>query len=102
MSHHGYRQWRFVAASGPPDPADTSRTPDESRLAAGGGMMHEPLLTAAQVAAWLNVPVGTIYAWRYRGDGPPGIKVGRHVRFRREDVDAWLTEKRKADRTSHR
>lgn len=40
----------------------------------------------------LRVPVRTIYAWRYRGEGPRGIKVGRHVRYRREDVDAWIEQ----------
>jgi len=54
----------------------------------------ERLLTVEEVAEWLGVPVGTIYAWRYRGCGPVSYKVGRHVRFRREDVEAWLVDQR--------
>jgi predicted DNA-binding transcriptional regulator AlpA len=34
--------------------------------------------------------VKTVYAWRYRGEGPRGAVVGRYVRFRRSDVDAWI------------
>lgn len=36
------------------------------------------------------MPVGTLYGWRHRGEGPPGYRVGRHVRYRRSAVDAWL------------
>ena len=51
-------------------------------------------LSAREVAEWLGVPVGTIYAWRYRSTGPASYKVGRHVRFRRDDVESWLEEQR--------
>lgn len=50
----------------------------------------DELLTLAVLAAMLNVPRQTIYAWRSRGGGPPGIKLGKHVRFRRRDVERWL------------
>ncbi|WP_394276433.1 helix-turn-helix transcriptional regulator [Luteococcus sp.] len=50
----------------------------------------EPLLTIEDLARLLGVPVPTIYAWRYRGEGPRGYKVGRHVRFRLAEVNAWL------------
>ena len=52
--------------------------------------MSDPLLTISQVAAYLNVPVGTMYQWRHRGVGPIGLRVGRHVRYRMRDVDRWL------------
>ena len=48
------------------------------------------LMTAAEVASYLGVPVATIYQWSYKGYGPTRIKVGRHLRYRRSDVDAWL------------
>lgn len=47
------------------------------------------------LAEELGVPVRTIYAWRSRGLGPRGYKIGKHVRFRRADVEAWL--ERQAD-----
>jgi excisionase family DNA binding protein len=52
--------------------------------------MGDRLFSPAELAEHLNVPVGTVYQWRYRGMGPRGIKVGRHVRYRESDVEAWL------------
>jgi excisionase family DNA binding protein len=57
-------------------------------------MSTPALLTPEQVAQMLGIPVNTLYAWRYRGTGPVGLKVGRHVRYAPEDVDAWLAEQR--------
>ena len=50
----------------------------------------EKLLTLSQVADYLGVPLQSVYQWRTRGEGPRGIRVGRHVRVRRSDLDAWL------------
>jgi excisionase family DNA binding protein len=52
--------------------------------------LHDPLWTTADVAAFLSVPVQTIYDWRTRGYGPPGFRLGKHLRFRESDVFAWL------------
>ena len=75
--------------------ARTSNTASANRpgvlVACGQG---ERLLTVEEVAEWLGVPVGTIYAWRYRSTGPASYKVGRHVRFRRADVERWLEDQR--------
>lgn len=48
------------------------------------------LMTVDQLAALLQVPRSTLWNWRYRGEGPPAIKVGKHVRWIRSDVNAWL------------
>lgn len=48
------------------------------------------LLTIEEVAAYLRVPVGTLRMWRHLGTGPAVAKVGRHLRYRRQDLDAWL------------
>ena len=37
-------------------------------------------------------PVGTLYQWRVRGEGPPAFKIGRHVRFDPDRVRAWLAD----------
>lgn len=50
----------------------------------------ERLLTLPELAAELGVPRSTIFRWRRLGDGPVGIRLGRTLRFRRSDVDAWL------------
>ncbi len=52
------------------------------------------LLRPDELASLLGIPLATIYRWRSRGDGSPGIRVGRHVRYRLEDVDRWLDEQR--------
>lgn len=53
-------------------------------------MADERLMTLSEVAEMLGVPPSTLYAWRYRGDGPSGYRIGRHVRYRRAKVEAWL------------
>lgn len=51
------------------------------------------LLSVDDVASLLGVPVATLYAWRYRGTGPRGLRVGRHLRYRRSDLDAWIRQR---------
>lgn len=50
------------------------------------------------LAREIGVPVRTIYAWRSKSAGPRAATFGRHLRFRRVDVDAWI-ESRLDDRT---
>jgi excisionase family DNA binding protein len=50
------------------------------------------LLSPAEVATYLRIPIKTLYNWRSAGAGPPGIRVGRHVRYRQADVDLWLDQ----------
>ena len=52
------------------------------------------LMTIDEVAEYLQLPKSTIYQWRTRRDGPPGYKLGRHVRYRRSEVDAWVEQQR--------
>lgn len=47
-------------------------------------------LTTEQVAEYLQVPVSTLHQWRYLGKGPRAARVGKHLRYRRSDVDAWF------------
>lgn len=54
---------------------------------------NERLMSVKELADYLDVPVKTIYAWRYHGEGPRGFRVGRHVRFRWHDVQSWLADK---------
>ena len=48
------------------------------------------LLTTQQLADYLGVPVATLYSWRHAGEGPPGFRVGKHVRYRWSDVEEWV------------
>jgi predicted DNA-binding transcriptional regulator AlpA len=47
------------------------------------------LLTVAELSARIGVPQATIYAWRTAGKGPRGLRIGRYVRYRMQDVEAW-------------
>jgi hypothetical protein len=39
-----------------------------------------------------HLPERTLSQWRYLGKGPRYFKLGRHVRYRRADVENWLKE----------
>lgn len=54
--------------------------------------LPNPMLTTAEVSTYLQIPVATIHQWRHRGEGPRASRVGRHLRFRLSDVDAWLAQ----------
>lgn len=54
-------------------------------------LTDEPLWEIEQVAAYLGVPVQTLYAWRKRNYGPLAGRVGRHLRYNPADVRAWFT-----------
>lgn len=43
-----------------------------------------------ELAQWLQVSVQTVYDWNSKGTGPQAHKIGRHLRFRRADVERWL------------
>ncbi len=51
------------------------------------------LMTPREVAEFLAMPVGTLQTWRAKRTGPRGYRVGKHVRYRREDVEQWLAQR---------
>lgn len=48
------------------------------------------LVSAKDLASYLGVPVTTVYSWRYRQEGPPALRIGRHLRYRWRDIQTWL------------
>lgn len=56
----------------------------------------ERLWTIHDVSAFLAVPVGTIYQWRVRSEGPPAMRMGRHLRFDPEAVRRWAHDRERA------
>lgn len=48
------------------------------------------LWTVKDVSEYLVVPVGTLYQWRVRGEGPPGRRLGKHLRYEPAAVRAWF------------
>ena len=54
-------------------------------------LAKDRLWTPEDVSAYLGgVPVTTLYQWRYKGIGPKSRRVGRHLRYKPEDVRAWV------------
>jgi predicted DNA-binding transcriptional regulator AlpA len=53
----------------------------------------DPLIAPPALAAELGVPESTLAQWRYLGRGPRYLKIGRHVRYRRSDITAWIETK---------
>lgn len=60
--------------------------------------LKDGLWSPIDLAEYLGVPIATLYAWRYQGTGPAAYRVGRHVRYDKRDVDAWLVENRSETR----
>ncbi|MGH3499247.1 MAG: helix-turn-helix transcriptional regulator [Nocardioidaceae bacterium] len=60
-----------------------------------------PVLTLSQLAAQLGVTVQTLYDQRTQGRGPRGFRVGRELRFRVREVDAWLAQLEADDAERH-
>lgn len=46
-------------------------------------------LTPQQVADRLQIQVETLYHWKLRGQGPKWFKVGRLLRYRLADIEAY-------------
>ena len=53
-------------------------------------MAVEKLLRTGDVANRLGVPAKTLEMWRYRGTGPPFVKLGRLVRYVESDLEEWV------------
>lgn len=47
-------------------------------------------LTTEEAARLVGLSRKTLEAKRLTGEGPRFLKLGRSVRYRREDIDAWL------------
>lgn len=64
----------------------TTNTNPHHALAVG----IDPLLSITELSAYLRAPVSSIYAWRSKGEGPRGFRVGRRVLYRLSEVDRWV------------
>lgn len=57
--------------------------------------MENDLLDSAEISQIINVAEGTLAVWRSTGRYDlPYIKVGRLVRYRRADIEAWLDRRK--------
>ncbi|GAB3598487.1 hypothetical protein GCM10027408_14620 [Microbacterium tumbae] len=60
----------------------------------------EPLLDVGELAAYLGVPVSTVYDWRTRGLGPRAYRFGKHLKFAVSDVRIWVEQQRDGERSA--
>ena len=52
----------------------------------------DELMTLKEVATLVRVPEATLRYWRHLRTGPRGFRIGRSVRYWRNDVMHWLEE----------
>ncbi|MCI0626794.1 MAG: helix-turn-helix domain-containing protein [Acidobacteria bacterium] len=52
------------------------------------------LLTETEVSQKLDVTKPCLRRWRHEGRGLPFVRVGRLVRYRFEDIEAFIAENR--------
>ncbi len=52
----------------------------------------ERLWTIEEVAECLAMSVQTLYGWRCRRYGPPSYRIGNKVRYRPDEVRAWVDQ----------
>lgn len=65
-------------------------TQEMARAVAPPSTCDHHWVSVEDLAGELQIPKSTIYGWKNRGQGPAWIRVGKHLRARRSDVDAWL------------
>lgn len=56
-------------------------------------MTIERLLDIDDLAQILGISRHAVHQMRYVGEAPPAVKIGRALKWRREDVEAWLAER---------
>jgi predicted DNA-binding transcriptional regulator AlpA len=60
------------------------------------------LMTQKDLAAYVFKSTAWCERARWAGDGPRFIKLGRHVRYRAEDVLAWIEENARVSTTAEK
>lgn len=55
--------------------------------------LNEELLTPQQVASWLQIPLSAVYAMSHRGEIEKVKLSHRRLRFTREAVERFISEK---------
>ncbi|MFJ5778807.1 helix-turn-helix domain-containing protein [Streptomyces sp. NPDC093094] len=76
-------------SSAQPDPRATLRSGLPDRY-----------LTPDDVAEIFGVPLETVYQWRRKRTGPPGFRIGKHLRYDPADVRAYVSSRKSADQTA--
>ena len=52
--------------------------------------LPEDVLNEKEMAALLRISIKSLQGWRYKGNGPKFLKLGRCVRYRRGDLQDFV------------
>ena len=55
---------------------------------------NDDFLKVDELSRWLRIPKSTIYQFCLEGK-IPGIKIGRHWRFVRKEIEVWINNRPK-------
>jgi predicted DNA-binding transcriptional regulator AlpA len=47
-----------------------------------------------------GVPLETVYQWRRKRTGPPGFRIGKHLRYDPVDVRAYVMQRKSAGQSA--
>jgi predicted DNA-binding transcriptional regulator AlpA len=50
----------------------------------------DALLSETEVSQLFEISMRTLQAWRTKNSGPPFVRLGRVIRYRRKDLIRWL------------
>lgn len=74
----------------PADSGGTELTPRETKAVAIRDLPN--LASPNQVSEYTGIPTNTLAFWRFEGTHLPFVKMGRLIRYRREDVLTFINE----------
>ncbi|MEU5953533.1 helix-turn-helix domain-containing protein [Streptomyces sp. NPDC047525] len=77
----------------------TAPAQSDPRATLRGGL-PDRYLTPDDIAVIFGVPLETVYQWRKKRTGPPGFRVGKHVRYDPADVRAYVTQRKNGDQAA--
>lgn len=72
---------------------------DRRNVVAPVGLLErDALISPAELAEYLQVPIGTLRQWRYLHVGPRALRLRGQVRYEPAEVRRWLAEDCKGER----
>ncbi|MFI7009891.1 helix-turn-helix transcriptional regulator [Streptomyces sp. NPDC050145] len=73
---------------------DLTSSDPRATLRAG---LPDRYLTPDDIAGMFGVPLETVYQWRKKRTGPPGFRIGKHVRYDPAEVRMFVAQLKTAD-----